>query len=152
MVAAEAIITQLVFEHALRMRLKAESTSDSVIKVAGGSSATPSTPENASVSENQTSDGDPRSNDDGTPDSSNINPRGSNQTTIGSQYTKEGAPALAKSPTDGSNLLGKINNLVTTDLGNITDSDTRNFLVIFLYVPLQVILCIFFLYAVLGWR
>lgn len=49
-----------------------------------------------------------------------------------------------------SNLVGKINNLVTTDLANIVDS--RDFLLAALHLPLQITLCIAFLYAILGWR
>lgn len=49
-----------------------------------------------------------------------------------------------------SNLVGKINNLVTTDLGNIVDS--RDFLYMVLYIPLQITLCMVFLYLILGWR
>lgn len=48
------------------------------------------------------------------------------------------------------NLVGKINNLVTTDLENIIES--RDFVMILVYVPVQVTLCIVFLYAILGWR
>ncbi|KAF8883986.1 P-loop containing nucleoside triphosphate hydrolase protein [Infundibulicybe gibba] len=84
-VQAECIITQLVFEHALRIRVKAE---------------TPSSSQSSAAAAN--------------------------------------------------NLIGKINNLVTTDLGNITDS--CHFLLVTLYLPLQIILCIWFLYVVLGWR
>ena len=49
-----------------------------------------------------------------------------------------------------SNLIGKINNLVTTDLENIVDS--RDFLLVLIDIPLKVTLSIVFLYGVLGWR
>ena len=49
-----------------------------------------------------------------------------------------------------SHLVGKIHNLVTTDLENI--GDARNFLLLFLDVPLRIALSIVFLYEVLGWR
>lgn len=50
---------------------------------------------------------------------------------------------------DTNNLVGKINNLVTTDLENITDG--RDFLFVIIYIPVQIVLCMVFLYAVLGW-
>lgn len=50
----------------------------------------------------------------------------------------------------GENLVGKINNLVTTDLANIVEA--RDFLLAAVYIPLQITLCIIFLYVVLGWR
>lgn len=49
-----------------------------------------------------------------------------------------------------SNLIGHINNLVTTDLGNIIDA--RDFMFVFIFIPLQFIACIAFLYWILGWR
>lgn len=78
-----------------------------------------------------------------------------------------GDKSAAKEPT-AENLIGKINNLVTTDLNNITEA--RDFLFLgecttlfaiqrlcsddvgkVLYVPLQVALCVWFLYSILGW-
>ncbi|KAJ6462020.1 hypothetical protein C8R47DRAFT_1225647 [Mycena vitilis] len=50
---------------------------------------------------------------------------------------------------DASNLVGKITNLVTTDLANLTEG--RDFLLLVLLIPLQVIFCGVFLYMVLGW-
>ncbi|KAJ7284876.1 P-loop containing nucleoside triphosphate hydrolase protein [Mycena rebaudengoi] len=46
-------------------------------------------------------------------------------------------------------LTGKINNLFTTDLGNIVDG--RDFLYLALYMPLQIAACIWFLHSLLGW-
>ncbi|KAF8157942.1 P-loop containing nucleoside triphosphate hydrolase protein [Crassisporium funariophilum] len=89
LVRAEGLLTQLVFEHSLRIRLKAE------------------------------------------PVSSN----------------EEGADGTKSK--DTGNLVGKMNNLVTTDLSNIGEG--RDFLLIFLLAPIQGTLCIVFLYQVLGW-
>lgn len=49
----------------------------------------------------------------------------------------------------GSNLVGKITNLVSTDLNNIVDG--RDFPMLFISLPLQIVLCIVFLYKILGW-
>lgn len=56
----------------------------------------------------------------------------------------------SKSEPIGSDLIGKINNLMSTDLHNITEG--RDFLVLVLYAPLQFLVCVGFLYKVLGWR
>lgn len=48
------------------------------------------------------------------------------------------------------NLVGRLNNLVTTDLGNITGA--RDVLYIVVYIPMQITLCMLFLYLILGWR
>ncbi|KAJ6489479.1 hypothetical protein C8R47DRAFT_1177182 [Mycena vitilis] len=81
-----AIITQLVFEHALRIRVKSE-TGDK--------------------------------------------------------------PGAAPSDKASANLLGKMTNLVTTDLGHINEA--RNILFLVILVPIQVIGSVIFLYQVLGW-
>ncbi|KAI0068112.1 P-loop containing nucleoside triphosphate hydrolase protein [Artomyces pyxidatus] len=94
LIRVEAIITQLVLEHSLRMRMKAET------------------------------------NEDKTTDS----PNGA-----------AGKPPAAK----GGNTLGKINNLVTTDLSNLTDG--RDILLLVVNVPLQLAMCTWFLYTYLGW-
>jgi hypothetical protein len=49
-----------------------------------------------------------------------------------------------------SNLVGKINNLISTDLENITEG--RDFFFIFLFAPINIILCSVFLYVLLDWR
>ncbi|KAJ7729547.1 hypothetical protein DFH07DRAFT_850204 [Mycena maculata] len=80
-----ALITQLVFEHALRIRMKAET----------------------------------------------------------------GEKKDASSEKKADNLLGKMTNLVTTDLNSINEA--RNFLFLVILVPVQIIGSIIFLYQVLSW-
>lgn len=119
LVRVEAILTQLVFEHSLRIRLKAETS---------GSGAS-SKDEIASAASDL------------------------------SQTTPKEA--------ESDNLIGKINNLVTIDIENITEA--RDFILIcplFIsfrssfvannvtvwYGPIQLIFAVFFLYTLLGWR
>ncbi|KAJ7891356.1 P-loop containing nucleoside triphosphate hydrolase protein [Mycena olivaceomarginata] len=95
-IQTEAILTELVFEHSLRVRVKAE------------------TSERMSDSE-------------------------ANEAT---------APSLPE-PTNGRNLVGKLNNLVTTDLQNIVSAgETPPQLLVYV---LQSCLGVWFLYEVLGW-
>ena len=56
-------------------------------------------------------------------------------------------PAVSSTSTP-SNLVGRINNFISTDLGNIGDG--RDFLFVIWYCPLQVAICIWFLYSILG--
>lgn len=62
------------------------------------------------------------------------------------------ASVLGSSATDSksSNMVGKINNLISTDLENITEG--REFLMVLINAPVTIGGCIWFLYALLGWR
>ncbi|KAJ7657296.1 hypothetical protein DFH06DRAFT_1269382 [Mycena polygramma] len=95
LVRSEAILTQLVFVHSLRIRMKAETNAANVTNAPGTSS-----------------------------------------------------PKPGPKKSDG-NLVGKINNLVTVDLGNINGARDCGELVIF--VPLQLAIGIWFIYSLLGW-
>ncbi|KII93466.1 hypothetical protein PLICRDRAFT_35686 [Plicaturopsis crispa FD-325 SS-3] len=143
LVRAEAIITQLVFEHALRIRMKAETPESS-----SSSPNTPvaTTPDSSSIAEGSTEDGT-GSADDTLRASSSSDASAVNK---GKQKSIEApTPAADAKPANTDNLVGKINNLVSTDLDNIVDA--RDFLFVVLYMPLQIGLCTWFLYNILGW-
>lgn len=144
-VHVESIITQLVFEHALRIRMKAE-VPDSEN---GPTDSTVTTPDSASVSESATAVEGSR---EGSPD------EGQHSTTDTTTSVSKGKPKSqdklddtggGKSVSGAENFVGKINNLITTDLGNITGG--RDLLLLFPYVPLQLVLCTWFLYHILDW-
>ncbi|EJD51854.1 hypothetical protein AURDEDRAFT_82731 [Auricularia subglabra TFB-10046 SS5] len=129
LVRVEAIVTQLVFEHALKIRIPAEVPTDSANQSPGNSAST-------SISEG----------DDGVTCASSGDDRDA----------KPPAPAtISDSASTGNrdgaarDLIGRVNNLVTSDVSNITDA--RDILFLLLYCPLQVVICMSFLYAVLGW-
>ncbi len=125
---AQALLTQLTFEHSLRIRMKA-ATPDST------PSSTPSSSVAGSDSDETVHDGASTSSDN----------------TAASEETATAKPVSAPvEHSDTSNLVGKINNLVTTDLENIISG--RDFLLLVVYLPMEVALCIVFLYAVIGWR
>ena len=71
---------------------------------------------------------------------------------IGKGKGKDEASDEAKEEeeTKGSNLVGKINNLMSTDLENMVEG--RDFLLILVYAPVQIVGSIIFLYQILGWR
>ncbi|KAJ7668054.1 multidrug resistance-associated ABC transporter [Mycena rosella] len=131
LVRIEAIITQLVFTHSLRMRLKTKTTA---------AKAPPPLPPPANGTSEAAPSGEsiPRSGLDSVVVKTSI--------TIASTAGKKPTKPAGKS--DGS-LVGQINNLITTDLSNIGDS--QSFMVLFIYVPLQLGLGIWFIHALLGW-
>ncbi|PPQ77073.1 hypothetical protein CVT25_014886, partial [Psilocybe cyanescens] len=149
LVRIQAVLTQLVFAHSLRIRLKAEAPEDA--------SPVPAI-ENASPSDVlMTEENDDHSDEDSTIQAASHAASRDGTSTPGSVKgkTSENFEAQAK-PTvpkkhsgDAENLLGKINNLVTSDLDSIVDGgEFLNFLV---YIPLQIIFSIVFLSKVLGW-
>ncbi|KDQ56809.1 hypothetical protein JAAARDRAFT_132140 [Jaapia argillacea MUCL 33604] len=154
LVRTQAIMTQLVFEHALRVRMKAEVTPEKT-----SSSQSTDTPDGASLVEIEA---EPQSGE--TAGSENGSGDGASSTTAREPIvvsTSKGKRREEEKQNEnekvvkngeegkGSNLVGKINNLVTTDLGNLTDG--RDFLWILLMSPLQIIISIAFLYIILGW-
>ncbi|RDX55372.1 hypothetical protein OH76DRAFT_1428233 [Lentinus brumalis] len=151
LVRTEAIITQLVFDHSLRIRMKAETAgSPSASRVTTAAQ----TPDNASIAELDEEDaahGSPsRSNgsEDETVRASMISTASTAAVKKGKKG-EEAKDAPAQPSTPSGNLIGRINNLVTTDLNNLVDG--RDFLFLVLYAPLQVVLSVIFLYSILGW-
>ncbi|CAA7262822.1 unnamed protein product [Cyclocybe aegerita] len=162
LVRAESALTQLVFEHSLRIRLKAESShaNESDGKDMGAVSPTSSTPDTTSVAESFSSA--PRTNGMDSQRASESTATGSREASSDSRTpsasikgkikddgTTLSKPKPTKEKKDAHNMIGKINNLVTTDLGNILEG--RDFLMPILFFPLQVTLCIVLLYTFLGW-
>ncbi|KAJ7264448.1 P-loop containing nucleoside triphosphate hydrolase protein [Mycena haematopus] len=161
LVRIEAIITQLVFAHSLRIRMKAETSevkdtpseapaievtpSPSTTRTGSDAESTETvTPENAT----ENAEGSSRSEDD----SATVQASSSSVKSIESKQAPKPDSEEPKKPADkksGGSLVGKINNLVTVDLGNITDS--RDFLVLVIYVPFQIAIGIWFLRVLLGW-
>jgi hypothetical protein len=145
-VRTEAILTQLIFEHALRIRMKSDAGESK------GKEDSPSTGEGSSpttsATEISTASEDNSSSDSGTlraQEADSISTDAQKKT----ESTSKATLASSKKP-DAINLVGKINNLVTTDLQNIISACEFGMLVV--YIPIEVVLCIAFLYAVLGWR
>ncbi|SJL07707.1 uncharacterized protein ARMOST_11057 [Armillaria ostoyae] len=158
----ESIITQLVFEHALRIRMKAEiHTSSPTSSQPASGESTPSPVDLTHVAESSNdsavtlhssspteTEGDHSREEtlQGTPSSI----KSTDDTTESpSKPAKDPSSSAAEGDARAKNLVGKINNLVTTDLANIADS--RDFMRLLVYVPLQLILCVVFLYVILGW-
>ena len=126
--------------------------SDSESSPASQPPTEPSTPDSASDAESPTAgDSVEGTNETST---STLNPPSSPSSTSGDSI-KKGKKGGAEDKEEkkksdrGSNLVGKITNLVSTDLNNIVDG--RDFPMVIIALPLQIVLCIVFLYKVLGW-
>ena len=147
-------MTQLVFEHALRIRMKsdsAKSSSTSHPPTEPSTPSTPSTPDTASVTESPTVSRSVEGTNETTTSTLTVShsPSSTGGDSIKKGKKDKGEDKEEKKKVDqGSNLVGKITNLVSTDLNNIVDG--RDFPLVFISLPLQVALCIVFLYKVLG--
>ncbi|OJT02282.1 ATP-binding cassette transporter abc4 [Trametes pubescens] len=142
-IRVQAIVTDLVFEHALRIRVKAE-TADSVDEGEAEASddtvvGTPDSQEAASQDDGATTDAAGASS---TTTSTSTKGKG--------KATPKSADPEADRAKQNVHLMGRINNLVSSDLQNIND---LSMMIIFWTVemPFHVLFCTIFLYQVLGW-
>ncbi|KAH8120523.1 hypothetical protein DFH11DRAFT_1560461 [Phellopilus nigrolimitatus] len=164
LVRTEGIITQLVFEHALRIRMKAQTSSE---KSDSGSSTATVTPDTASIAESdvqtegtmvngrdssyvggdetlQSSTASIKSN------ASKGKGKGTAPSVTGRSINSAKSDAsLPPSTSSTDNLVGKLNNLITTDLQNVVEG--RDFLMLVAQSPLLIGFGIWFLYTILGW-
>ncbi|KAI0085671.1 P-loop containing nucleoside triphosphate hydrolase protein [Irpex rosettiformis] len=150
LVQVQALITQLVFEHALRIRVKAE-TSSTPSSSAASSVAT--TPDNASIAERSDGVESPVT-DDETQTAVSEGTSATKASKRMSQAPSETSTAAvtdvaSSSESKSGHLVGKLNNLVTTDLNNLVDG--RDLLFIVVFAPAQITVCMLFLSKTLGW-
>ncbi|KAF7306582.1 ATP-binding cassette transporter [Mycena indigotica] len=145
LVRCEAIITQLVFEHALRIRVKAESSE----KTPTSGTSTPARSETPSPVEEGSSGDETATETDALSRDETLQASSASVKSSSSAKKDKGKEAESDAESGKDNLVGKITNLVTTDLTNITES--RDFLFITLLIPMEITLCVVFLYNVLGW-
>jgi hypothetical protein len=144
-----------------------EDTPPNVAKPDSAPSSTPATPRSQaanlpSLEDSPTTDDSQAVSEstdaaDGTTTAFNSGASSSTLTTTTKDQAKEDSSPKAdgkdKDKDKGSkatNLVGKINNLISTDLENITEG--RDFFFIFIYSPLNIILGMVFLYVLLDWR
>jgi hypothetical protein len=118
-VRLESILTALVFDHALRIRLTAEVSADDDAEEDGASHAETSRPESRATTLTAGAGGE----DDDEAERAHSRAASSGSTAVGSTASaaavpKEGAKKdkKAKEKAKSANLTGKINNLVTSDM------------------------------------
>ncbi|KAI0640442.1 P-loop containing nucleoside triphosphate hydrolase protein [Trametes meyenii] len=162
-VRVQAIITELVFEHSLRIRMKAETSSDSSPDDPSRNTTAVGTPENASDDGEADAVGGERPHsamaststavDSGSSDENPSQGKGKSKSTEGRKSptdTKEEGKADAEKKSGNKHLTGRINNLVTNDMTNL---ENLGIFTVFATVesPFQITLSIIFLYQILGW-
>ncbi|KAJ7078086.1 hypothetical protein C8R44DRAFT_992812 [Mycena epipterygia] len=128
LVQVEGLLTELIFEHALRVRVKAQNPETDGVSSDDAGSAD----ETLSPSDTQS-------------DTSSETAQGTPSTTSKDPKHPAGSTNAASSSVD----VGKISNLVTTDLKNVTNMS--DFLLLLFYMPVSIVFCVIFLYVVLGW-
>lgn len=124
-----AIVTQLVFEHALRIRVKAETSSSprSTPAVTPETRSEATTPDNLSiVGDTTASETEGASGDENVPSTTPSSIKGKQKDSPATPAPGDDSEDLGMSMS--SNLVGKMNNLVSTDLENLVDG--RDFLLI----------------------
>ncbi|KAJ8473273.1 hypothetical protein ONZ51_g7973 [Trametes cubensis] len=156
----QAITTELVFEHALRIRMKADTEDSSEAASSDAATAAVGTPvDNASQLGPETVDSEDSDADvdrsatasaSTTAAPASNSSKGKGKSTLEEQPKGVEAEKPAKKDTS-RHLVGRINNLVTSDLNNI---DGLGVYLVFIGVeaPFGMILSMIFLYQVLGWR
>ncbi|KAH9940070.1 uncharacterized protein BXZ73DRAFT_99070 [Epithele typhae] len=167
LVRTDAIITQLIFDHSLRIRVKSEASPES--PAASRPPTAVHTPDNSSVTEPADAEESTGS------DENRLSAVSESETVRASIYSDASTTVPSSSGASpkkgkdkkkiavkvdnvlkpdadadgGSNLVGKINNLVTTDLQNLGEG--REILFLVYYGPLSVVVSMVFLYAILDW-
>ncbi|OSD00626.1 P-loop containing nucleoside triphosphate hydrolase protein [Trametes coccinea BRFM310] len=169
-VRIQAIVTELVFEHALRIRMKAD-TDDSSNAAESNSSTAVATPDNASqLSPEGTQDGGSAASEEDSSGEATHSATASSSTAAAPATSDSGKGKAKARPDDDASakkgseeakpdsakkdpsrhLVGRINNLVSSDLNNLENIGmSATFLIV--ESPFQIMLCIVFLYQILGW-
>ncbi|KAH9907116.1 ABC transporter type 1, transmembrane domain-containing protein [Fomitopsis serialis] len=154
----EAIITQVVFEHALRMRMKADVSQDPA--ESEGDTTVAGTPDTASDAESSAtaptaqengndSEGDSAAGKGKQKSTTQTVPVAAQNADANRVVGREEKAKPADDDKKGKNVVGKINNLISSDLTSLAWG--REFLTLLVKLPVEILCCVWFLYAVLGW-
>ncbi|KAI0741249.1 P-loop containing nucleoside triphosphate hydrolase protein [Daedaleopsis nitida] len=140
----KSIFTELVFEHSLRLRMKADGSSSS--------NGPPPSEDPAIVNNAAVSDGIEEERDPSEEGLSGTDAAAATDAPVGAKAVELAVTADMPDSADkeDKNTIGRINNLVSSDVSALAGAATY---VIFLAVetPFQMIVCITFLYKILGW-
>ncbi|KAE9402019.1 P-loop containing nucleoside triphosphate hydrolase protein [Gymnopus androsaceus JB14] len=155
-VQVEAILTEMVLEHALRMRLHADTAADKNTSDASALSSgavTPAPDESLLLETDQQTLHSEAAPSEVDSSGSTLHASSSSQAATAAPVKDGGSTpttdSIPETKIETKNLTGKLNNLITSDVENITNgADALRLVVV---VPLQVTLCIVFLYNILGW-
>jgi hypothetical protein len=152
------MITSLVFDHALRIRLKAEVPDDPQPKAndapVGVIMDTSTTSDEALLALEDNSSSLVGTSTESVQDTKAPSITSSTITVSSSPAVKTNAKSSPVASKDKpaaktENLLGRLNNLVTSDLQNVAGG--RDFLMVIQNAPVQFAVAVAFLYSILGW-
>ncbi|KZO90148.1 hypothetical protein CALVIDRAFT_569307 [Calocera viscosa TUFC12733] len=161
-VQAESILTQLIFEHALRVRLTDDTTaSASSTSTPGASTPTASGDQTADSAESSARE----PSEAATESTTLLHREGSNTeadstvpvstnagASAGTGGTEQGKTSEEKDETPAASVIhlsAKINSLFGTDIASCIGA--KDFLVMFIDCPFEVIVCAYFLWTILSW-
>ena len=162
LVRGESILTQLLFDHSLRLRMKDtteddDTTNDDTKSNSGLSGeaplitveevidAAPAAPEDL-VHGDPADDGNGKASSTGSGESTEVGSSG------GMKDKDTGNHAMADKEADkvsGQGLAGKINVLMAADVESVLEG--RDLPLVLVYTPVQLVLAIWFLYKILSW-
>ncbi|OCH84366.1 multidrug resistance-associated ABC transporter [Obba rivulosa] len=146
---AQAILTSLIFDHSLRIRVKVEDNRPSSTYAGSSATATPDTTSVVESTEGGSADGENES-EESTIGASTLSANSSAKAKQKAKADNKRKPVFPPPAGQKSkNLVGRLNNLVTVDIDKITNA--REWIALVVMVPLQTGLSIWFLYTVLGW-
>ncbi|KAH8086659.1 hypothetical protein BXZ70DRAFT_1067810 [Cristinia sonorae] len=154
---AQSIITQLIFDHALRMRVKSDTpkTGDNAV-TSGAQTLTSTTPDRASIAESSsgaaTTTGENQDNADNVSVTTSATEVPAPKGKVVAAAAVTSKPALAEE-NDGKkankDFVGRLNNLVTSDLATLQSGQA--FMLLFIWVPCQLVFSMILLHSMLGW-
>ncbi|WRT65691.1 uncharacterized protein IL334_002636 [Kwoniella shivajii] len=144
LVRSEALLTQLLFDHALRLRMKDatdEGTKEEITKPTPAITVEEFVEPGPGLAEAGLPDG---------PESTDATEVGSSNGSNGAKKSdKEIAADEEAKKSTGQGLAGKINVLMAADIDTVLNG--RDLALIFVYTPIQLALCVFLLYRILSW-
>lgn len=126
------MITQLIFEHALRIRMISATHAD--VPAAPTDTMTPGDESSSSGNEGVSIAVE-----------SDVGAANATRTSLPTATSETPQPAPK-----AENLVGRINNLVTTDVQKIANA--RNIMQVYVSTPISIAVSVYFLYTLLGWR
>ncbi|WWC60298.1 uncharacterized protein I303_102867 [Kwoniella dejecticola CBS 10117] len=146
LVRSEALLTQLLFDHALRLRMKDAIDDGSEKGTANGTG-----PEIRIEDLTEPAPGGTEAvlSGDGPESNENTEVGSSNGSNKGKKDDKEAAADEEAKKTKGQGLAGKINVLMAADVESVLEG--RDLALVFVYTPIQLALCIYLLYRILSW-
>ncbi|CAL1696210.1 unnamed protein product [Somion occarium] len=134
-VRAQGVLTQLIFDHALRIRVQGDVKEDSLTQESPASEH-PSPEGSSNARGGSSSDVD----EETVASSTSFDAKADDQS---SETPKQ------ESKPNTANLAGRLNNLVTSDMSNVHGG--QGFMLLMFYVPTQLTLSLIYLYSLLGW-